>query len=129
MAGPWARVRHTETGGEAIMPVEALTAQRARGWEPFGEPADDRMTLVVQQDVEAAEAAKAAQVHVEEAALAVEDGVRKDDVLATVGDDPAAAQAALDAERAKPRRDQRVSLIAALEKIATGPDSATTEGN
>lgn len=125
----WTRVRHPETGGEAIMPVDAFPAQAARGWEPYGEPAADRMTLVIQQDTEAAAEAKAAEAHVAEAAQVTEGGAPKDDVLATVGEDPAAALAALAAESAKPPKDQRKTLISALEKIATGPDSATTEGN
>lgn len=129
MAGLWTRARHPETGGEAIIPVESIPTQAARGWEAYGEPSGDRMTLVVQRDTEAAEAAKAAEVRVVEAATVTEEGAKVAEVLTAVGDDPAAAQAALDAEMAKPKAEQRKTLLPKLQEIINRPDTATTEGN
>lgn len=51
-----------------------------------------------------------------EAAGVVEEGATVQEILDTVGDDPAKAQAALDAEQASPT--PRKSLVSKLEKIA-----------
>jgi hypothetical protein len=57
----WTRVRHADTGGEAIIPLDSLPAQQARGFEPLGDPAPTRFELLVQADQELADAAEAAK--------------------------------------------------------------------
>lgn len=126
MAATWIRARH-EGAGEAILSVDALPLHEVTGWVPFGEPNGDRAVLVAEVDAEAAEAARVAAVRAEAAAEVAEDGTR-DEVLATVGDDPVAARAALAAEEAKDA--PRKTLVAKLREITDRPDTATTtEGN
>lgn len=121
----WVRVRHAETGGEAIIPADALPAQQARGFEPLGEPAGSQFELVVQAEQERADAAEAAQQAAVDAAETAQDGTIAD-VLAAVGEDPVAARAALDAEQAKDK--PRTTLVGRLEHIADGTDEGVTGG-
>jgi hypothetical protein len=123
----WTRVRHPDTGGEAIVPVESLPLHEPRGWEPFGEEADDPAVLLIQADTERADAAEAAAAQAEQAAESTEGGTVAE-VLAAVGDDPTAARAALDAEQAKDH--PRSTLVARLEQIADSDadEAPTTAG-
>jgi hypothetical protein len=121
----WTRVRLAETGGEAIVPVDALeTWMAARGWQAHGEPTEDRGFLVAQVDQEKQEAELAARQEADRLAVTGADGT-KADVLAEVGDDPVRARAALEAEQAKDK--PRSTLVAELNKVVEA-DTAASEG-
>lgn len=111
----WTRARHDETGGEAILPVDALPNMPY--WKPIGDPADSVAELQIQIDQEKADAEEASAARADDAAEAVEDGAIVAEVLVAVGDDPVAAQAALDAEQAKPARQRRKTLVDQLGDI------------
>lgn len=111
----WTRARNADTGGEAVVPVDSLVNIGAKGWEAYGDPTEDRSSLVTQIDQEKAEAALVARQEAAQAAQTAAEGTR-DAVLAEVGDDPARARAALEAEQAKDK--PRSTLVAALEPIA-----------
>lgn len=127
MSVEWTRIRHPDTGGEAIVPVESTALHEARGWEPFGDSAGDPAVLLIQADTERAEAAEATAAQAERAAEATEGGTRAK-VLAAVGDDPVAARAALEVEQGKDR--PRATLVARLGQIADSDadEAPTTAG-
>jgi hypothetical protein len=121
------RAYHAELDRTVVMPLEAVAEMP--GWEPVGEPADD--PLQMQADLEAEnEAARRQELidaqlaRVTDAAKAAAggDGRTVDEVLADVGDDPDAARAALDAERAG---RNRVSLVKKLTEIAEADTAGT----
>jgi hypothetical protein len=109
------RAYHAELDRTVVMPLEAVAEMP--GWEPVGEPADD--PLQMQADLEAEnEAARRQELidaqlaRVTDAAKAAAggDGRTVDEVLADVGDDPDAARAALEAERAGRNRSATSTL-------------------
>lgn len=107
------RVRHPDVTDEAEVPVGALEAYTARGWEPVSEPrsysrARDEETIRAQ---EAANEALAVRAEAEDKAG---DTVRQ--ILDRVGADPQKAAEALQVESGKAQ--PRVTLVAELERIA-----------
>lgn len=118
------RMRHAELDAEAEIPAAAAEAMQAKGWEPVSEPrsyaeALDEPTLAAQRQAAERDRARA------EMDDAAEDNVKQ--VLARVGDDPALARAALEAESKRDR--QRTSLVSKLEQIAAqdGQQESTEE--
>lgn len=117
----YTRCRHNETGHEAEIPTEALDAWSRLGWESIG---DSRSQNEAEQErIDAENASADLQVEVAEE-LAAPKPPKVSEVLAQVGDDPEAAQAALDAEQA--RENPRTTLVDGLQKIidaATGGEN------
>jgi hypothetical protein len=121
------RAYHSGLDRTVVMPLEAVAEMP--GWEPVGEPADDPLPLqaALEAENEAArreELIDAQLARVTEAAKAAAggDGRTVDEVLADVGDDPDAARAALDVERAG---KGRVSLVKKLTEIAAADTAGT----
>ena len=107
------RVAHPDITGEAEVPVGALEAYTARGWEAVSEPRSysrlaDEETIRAQED-----AAKAVAGHAKAEEKA---GDTIPQVLKRVGDDPEKAAEALRVENK--RAQPRVTLVADLERIA-----------
>jgi len=107
------RVRHNETGAEWEAPTDALRAWTALGWEPITGDSRTRDDADLEriQELEA----QAAHITDVEVLVTAPEPPTVAVVLEEVGDDPAAAQVALDAEQARP--NPRTTLLAGLNKI------------
>lgn len=144
-------MRHPDTGGETWIPGSeaVLRSFEARGWEAIDAPAEPAVTLPPAAEAgqgvaftewvlpangsvarfpvtEGGEQAArdAGWVPVTEHAADAVDGQTVEEVLAQVGDDPAAAAAALAAEL---EGKGRVTLVTALEEITATAAADTAE--
>lgn len=109
------RVVNEATGGDAEVPEESVAHWQRLGWEPVSD-ARSRAQADVEQAAREDEAAEAAQAVAADVQVAT-----VPQILNEVGDDPALAAAALEAEN---QRDKpRVTLTDRLATIAGGNDS------
>lgn len=122
----YTRTKHDVTGHEAELPTEVVGTWQRLGWQPISEPRTEQ-----EADIERAAADEAHAAMVAEVAQAVtaDKAPVIAEVEALVGDDPAAAQVALDAELARPK--PRTTLVDRLNQITTptAGDAGTTEEN
>lgn len=105
------RCRNEGINAEAELPTDALAAWQARGWEPIGE---DRTIQEAEAERVAADNAAAARVEAVVETLTAEK-LTVDEVIAAVGDDAAAAAAALQVEQS--HENPRSTLVARLSQI------------
>lgn len=114
------RIEHPDVAGRAVVPVGAMPAYQALGWEPVSEPRPYG-ELVDEETIRAQELAAEQESGQAEAQA---DGTVAQ-VLERVGDDPEAAEAALRVEQEKTQ--PRVTLVAELERIAGQANSESGE--
>lgn len=114
MMSLFVRARHDVTGAEAEFPAHVAPVWARLGWAPVTSPRDEATA-----EVERIAAENATAAHLAEVAepVTADKAPVIDEVLAHVGDDPAAAQVALDAELARPK--PRTTLVDRLNQIVT----------
>lgn len=114
------RCRHEETQAEAELPTDALAAWIAHGWEPIS---DSR--TVESAEAERVTAENTAAAHVQDVVEAITaQKLTVAEVLEEVGDDPAAAAAALQVEQST--ENPRSTLVARLNQITNPAGDAGT---
>lgn len=107
------RCEHPDTGGQAELPTEALPTWERLGWQPISDSRSPEQAELERIEADEEQAALIAGVVAD---LTADKPATVAEVLEQVGDDPEAAQVALDLELS--RDNPRSTLVDGLTKIA-----------